>query len=167
MPPGLRVAEVGTGTGILARELAGLGCSVVAVDHSPRMLEAARANLDEAGVHGVELRQGTAEALPLSDASVDAAFAHMVLHYLASPADAVREMARVTKPGGVVVVVDFERHDREWMREALGVVWLGFPAGDVTGWLADAGLEEPRCQLDPDASSRELPRTFIASGRKP
>ena len=167
VPPGLRVADVGTGTGILARELAGLGCEVVAVDHSPRMLEAARTSLDAVGASGVELRQGAAEALPLPDASVDAAFAHMVLHYVATPADAIGEMARITKPGGVVVLVDFERHDREWMREELGVVWLGFPLEDIGGWLGDAGLAELRCDLEPSTGARELPRTFIASGRKP
>ena len=165
VPPGLTVADVGTGTGILARELAALGCRVVAVDHSPRMLEAARANLEGAGT--VELREGTAEALPLSDAEVDAAFAHMVLHYLASPTDAIREMARVVRPGGRVVLADFERHDRDWMREELGVVWLGFPPGEVSAWLEEAGLEDVRIELEANAAPRELPRIFIASGRKP
>ena len=95
------------GTGILASELARLGLRVIAVDHSSRMLEAARAKLEQEGLAGVELRQGEASALPLADAEVDAALAHMVLHYLPSPAEAIREMARVVKPGGVVVVVDF------------------------------------------------------------
>jgi len=165
VPAGLVVADIGTGTGILAGELAGLGCRVIAVDHSPRMLEAARANLDAAGATNVELRAGPAEALPLAEAEVDAAFAHRVLHYLASPADAVAELARVVRPGGVVVLVDFERHDREWMREELGVLWLGFPSEDVRGWLSAAGLEDVRVEVEPGA--RELPQTFIASGRKP
>jgi ubiquinone/menaquinone biosynthesis C-methylase UbiE len=174
VPPGLSVADVGTGTGILAGELARLGCHVVAVDPSPRMLAAARANLDaaragrdpaEPGSGDVELREGTAEALPLAEAEVDAAFVHMVLHYLASPADAVAEMVRVVRPGGTVVLVDFERHDREWMREQLGVVWLGFPIEDVRGWLEAAGLEGVRVELE--AGGRELPRAFIARGRKP
>jgi len=165
VPPGLAVADVGTGTGILAGELARLGCRVVAVDHSSRMLAAARANLEAAGAADVELREGPAEALPLREGEVDAAFAHMVLHYLASPPDAIAEMVRVVRPGGVVVLVDFERHDREWMREELGVVWLGFPIEDVRGWLAAAGLEDVRIELE--AGARELPQTFIASGRKP
>jgi ArsR family transcriptional regulator len=165
VPPGLRVADVGTGTGILAQELAAAGCSVVAVDHSPRMLDAARASLEAAGCDAVELREGTAEALPLADGEVDAAFAHMVLHYLATPADAIREMARAVRPGGVVVLVDFERHDRDWMREELGVVWLGFPVEDVRAWLEDAGLDDVRIEFEP-APARELPQTFIASGRR-
>jgi len=60
---------------------------VIAVDHSPRMLAAARAKLESEGLTGVDLRAGEASALPIDDASLDAAFAHMVLHYLPSPAD--------------------------------------------------------------------------------
>jgi ArsR family transcriptional regulator len=63
--PGLRVADVGTGTGILAGELARLGLSVIAVDHSPRMLDAARAKFAEEGLDGVELRLGEAGVLPI------------------------------------------------------------------------------------------------------
>lgn len=165
-PRGLRVADIGTGTGILARDLCGLGCQVIAVDHSPRMLAAARTNLADLG-DAIELREGPAEALPLEDAEVDATFVHMVLHYLATPSEAIREMARVVRPGGVVVLVDFERHDREWMREKLGVEWLGFPIADVEGWMTAVGLGDVRIELEAASASRELPRTFIASGRKP
>jgi ArsR family transcriptional regulator len=167
VPPGLLVCDVGTGTGVLALELARLGARVIGVDPSARMLEAARGKLEAAGVPGVELRSGDAAALPLEDASVDAAFAHMVLRYLPSPADALAEMARVVKPGGVVVAVDFVEHDREWMREELGVQWLGFPLDEVADWLARAGLEELRIEReDPSDRGRDLPATFIASGRR-
>ncbi len=167
-PPGLSVCDVGTGTGVLALELARLGVRVVAVDHSEAMLDAARAKLDAEDVEGVELRRGDAAHLPLDDASVDAAFAHMVLHYLPSPADALAEMGRVVKPGGRVVVVDFEEHDRDWMREELGVQWLGFPLDDVRAWLRAAGLEDVRVEhTDAAARSTDLPATFIASARRP
>ena len=166
VPAGLRVADVGTGTGILAAELARLGLSVVAVDHSPRMLEAARAKLASEGVEGIELRRGEASALPLADGEVDAAFAHMVLHYLPSPAEAVREMARVTRAGGHVVVVDFVGHDREWMREELGVLWLGFARDEIEAAFAEAGLEGFGWDAQPPVTrGADLPATFIASGR--
>jgi ArsR family transcriptional regulator len=169
-PPGITVCDVGTGTGVLALELARLGVRVVAVDHSPAMLDAARAKLHAAGAGSVELRRGDAADLPLDDASVDAAFAHMVLHYLPSPADALAEMARVVKPGGPVsrvVVVDFEEHDREWMREELGVQWLGFPLEDVRAWLEAAGLEDVRVErTNGSGPGPELPATFIASARR-
>ncbi len=166
--PGLRVADVGTGTGILAAELAQLGMHVIAVDHSPRMLAAARAVLAEQGIETVELRAGEAGALPIEDATLDAAFAHMVLHYLPSPADAIREMARVVRPGGVVIAVDFVRHDHEWMREELGVTWLGFDQSETLAWFALAGLEAPLIEIQPGRSgARDLPEAFIASARRP
>jgi ArsR family transcriptional regulator len=165
--PGLLVADVGTGTGILALELARLGLRVVAIDNSARMLEAARAKIEQEGALGIELRRGEASALPLRDGEVDAALAHMVLHYLPSPGEAVREMARAVRPGGAVVAVDFVRHQHEWMRQELGVAWLGFAPEEVRGWFADAALADYSCQVHESApASRDLPATFIASGRR-
>jgi len=162
------VADIGTGTGILALELARLGLHVVAVDHSPRMLTSAREKMEREGVETVELREGEAHQLPLADGEVHAAFAHMVLHYLPAPGDALREMARIVRPGGTVVVVDFVRHEHEWMRDDLGMAWLGFERDEVETWFRNAGLAEPAFERHESASrSRDLPATFIASGRRP
>jgi ArsR family transcriptional regulator len=188
------VADIGTGTGILAAELARLGMHVIAVDHSSRMLEAARTKLADQGftlsevvaggggpgataslradadprAGSIELRAGEANALPIADAEVDAALAHMVLHYLPGPIEALREMARIVRPGGSVVVVDFVRHEAEWMRDELGVLWLGFPPDQIAGWLEDVGLERVRIEtLTARSPARELPATCIASARKP
>jgi ArsR family transcriptional regulator len=166
--PGLAVADIGTGTGILAAELARLGLRVLAIDNSPRMLEAARANFAREGLSNVELRHGDACALPLGDAELDAAFAHMVLQHLPSPAVAIREMARAVRPGGCVVIVDFVHHGLEWMRQELGVSWLGFGAEEVRGWFEETGLVDFRLEVhEPVSSARELPATFIASARRP
>jgi ubiquinone/menaquinone biosynthesis C-methylase UbiE len=167
IPSGLRVADIGTGTGVLALELAQAGLQVVAVDHSERMLEAARAKLERDPALRVALRLGDASSLPLADGEVDAAFAHMVLQYLASPMDALREMARVVAPGGSVIVIDFVSHDREWMREELGVLRLGFTAEEVTSSFVSAGLAEPRIEIQAPASrTADLPETFIASAER-
>ncbi len=170
--PDLIVADIGTGTGILARELAGLGLTVIAVDHSRRMLDAARAKLTAAEVDRIDLRQGDAGDLPLVDGEVDAAFAHMVLQHLASPAEAVAEMFRVVKPGGRVVVVDLVEHDREWMRERLGSQWLGFSTETVRAWFTQAGFVDVDIELhdvDPagNGKSTDIPATFIATSRVP
>jgi ArsR family transcriptional regulator len=167
IPRGLRVLDLGTGTGALAAELASAGCIVVAVDHSQRMLDAAREKLAAAGVANVELRAGDAAALPLANAEVDAALAHMVLQYLPSPSEAIAEMARVTKPAGTVVAIDFVAHEREWMRQELGVVWMGFSADEIARWFSAAGLRDVRVEAQaPAARGADLPATFIASGRK-
>jgi ArsR family transcriptional regulator len=139
---------------------------VIAVDNSKRMLEAARAKFARDGLDRIELREGDVAALPIADAEVDAALAHMVLHYLPSPAEAVREMARCVKPGGTVVVVDFVRHQHEWMRQELGVHWLGFAEDEVAGWFAAAGLDGPHVEIHQAPSAgRDLPETLIASAR--
>jgi ArsR family transcriptional regulator len=167
IPSGLRVADIGTGTGVLALELARAGLRVVGVDHSARMLDAARAKLEGDPRLDVELRLGDASSLPLADGEVDAAFAHMVLQYLASPVEALGEMARVVAPGGSVVVIDFVSHDREWMREELGVLRLGFTVEEIESGFTSAGLPEPRIEIQAPASrTADLPETFIASAER-
>ena len=175
VPGGLKIADVGTGTGVLAMEMARLGMHVVAVDQSEAMLAAAdakRAALAEPA--RVELRQGVATDLPIADGEVDAVLAHMVLHYVPSPPDAIRELARVVRPGGRVVLVDFTapedrpQPDREWLQKDLGVIWQGFATARVRAWLEEAGLTNVEVELHEAASEdRDLPTTFIASADRP
>lgn len=168
--PPLRVADIGTGTGILALELARQGLDVVGIDRSEAMLEAARQKwaLEAQGSRGrVAFEHGDAHALPLPDASVDAAFAHMVLHSLEEPERAVREMARIVRPGGRVVLVDFLPHEHAWMEQELGLLWLGFAPELVTAWLERAGLADVRLQREAPDEKRDLPGCFVADARKP
>ena len=168
VPAGLQVADVGTGTGILALELAEIGCDVIAIDSSEAMLEAAARKLEAAGCERVALRQAEAEELPIADDAVDAAFAHMVLQYLESPERAIHEMARIVKPGGRVVLIDFADHDRAWMQAELGVRHMGFRLADVEAWLAAAGLLGVEIAIQPEATrGADLPETFVAHGVKP
>jgi ArsR family transcriptional regulator len=116
----------------------------------------------------VELRSGEADHMPIGDDEMDAAFAHMVLHYMPSPVDVIREMARIVRPGGVLVIVDFTRHSHEWMRQELGVVWMGFAPDELRDWFESAGLPELRIEeTESLGRERDLPATFIASARKP
>ncbi len=168
IPSGMTVADVGTGTGVLAIDLAEAGCHVIAIDSSEAMLEAAARKLEAAGVSGVELRAGTAEGLPLADGEVDAAFAHMVLQYLEAPEPAIAEMSRVVRPGGRVVLIDFVSHDRAWMQGELGVRHLGFAPEDLAAAMRAAGLEQVHVNVQPEATrGADLPETFIASGTRP
>jgi DNA-binding transcriptional ArsR family regulator len=137
-------------------------------DRSVADVGAARAKMEQSKLTTIELRQGEAGALPLADDEVDAAFAHMVLHYLPSPGEAIREMARAVKPGGTIVVVDFVSHEHEWMRHELGVTWLGFAPEEVESWFREAGLVDfHRDEHAGLSSGRDLPATFIASARVP
>ncbi|QIK83651.1 class I SAM-dependent methyltransferase [Sanguibacter sp. HDW7] len=110
-----RVLDLGAGTGKLARAVAALGREVVAVDPDARMLDVLSERLD------VERYVGTAEAIPLPDASVDAVVVGQAWHWV-DPVPAAREVARVLRPGGTLGVV-WNRRDESvtWVRE-LGLV---------------------------------------------
>jgi SAM-dependent methyltransferase len=97
--PGGRAVDVGCGPGALtARLVERLGAAhVLAVDPSASFVAAARRRCP-----GVVVHQGAAEQLPLPDGSVDAALAQLVVHFMTDPVAGLAEMARVTRPGGVV-----------------------------------------------------------------
>src|SRR6266705_7147145 len=96
---GQRLLDVGCGPGALTAELVNrLGPDAVsAVEPSASFVAAARERL-----HGVDIRQTAAERLPFGDAAFDAALAQLVVHFMADPVAGLREMGRVTRPGGVV-----------------------------------------------------------------
>src|SRR3954465_7835337 len=91
--------DVGCGPGALTRELvARLGAgSVSAVEPSPSFVAAARERHPDAPIE-----QASAEDLPFADAAFDAALAQLVVHFMRDPVAGLREMARVTRPGGAV-----------------------------------------------------------------
>ncbi|WP_433606560.1 class I SAM-dependent methyltransferase [Dactylosporangium sp. CA-139114] len=97
--PGQRALDVGCGTGALTAELVQrLGAaSVSAVDPSESFVATARERFPDADV-----RSGAAERLPFADATFDRTLAQLVVHFMADPVAGLREMARVTRPDGLV-----------------------------------------------------------------
>jgi hypothetical protein len=71
----------------------------------------------------------------------------MVLHFLARPADVVRELCRITRPGGAVIILDLIPHTQEWMKEKMQHRWLGFDRSTVEKWLIDGGAFEVEHEL--------------------
>lgn len=110
LPPSARLLEVGCGTGATARFLArrpGFSGKVVAVDQSPAFVEAARRFAQEEHVgERIEFRVGDAHGLDLPSAMFDAVIAHTVISHVTDPTAVLREMARVVRPGGTLVVFD-------------------------------------------------------------
>ena len=148
---GVRVLEIGVGTGGLLTELATRASKVIGVDHPPAMLEEARRRLTSGGVSGVELRLGEMTHLPLPDAAVECVVANMVLHHAGDPAVVLTEIHRVLTPGGELLLADLARHERETAREQLADQWLGFEKEELAGWLAAAGAGADRVRLRPGA----------------
>ena len=104
--PGDRVLDVATGTGLVAARLRSrYGCAVVGLDQSDQMLARARERF--ANDVGVELVQGQAERLPFANADFDALTFTYLLRYVDDPAATLRELARVVKPGGRIVSLEF------------------------------------------------------------
>jgi SAM-dependent methyltransferase len=97
-----RALDVGTGVGALALALAPLVREVVGLDPVPELLELARAR----ALPNSEFALGDGTALPFSDAAFELAGTHRALHHIARPELVVAELARVTRPGGRVLVVD-------------------------------------------------------------
>jgi ubiquinone/menaquinone biosynthesis C-methylase UbiE len=126
-----KVADVGTGTGFVAAGIAPRVERVAGIDNAPAIL----------GASNVDLVVGESSQLPLEDGAVDAAFANIVLHHAEDPAAMLREMTRVVRPGGTVVITDEVAHPYAWMREEHADVWLGFDEHRVRHYFAVAGLE--------------------------
>jgi len=109
LQPGERVVDVGSGAGIdslIAARMVGADGWVIGVDMTPAMLEKARRSAQEGGFRNVEFRQGLAESLPVLDSWADVLISNGVLNLLPDKDAALREMARVLKPGGRLQIGD-------------------------------------------------------------
>jgi ArsR family transcriptional regulator len=136
-----RLVDIGTGTGRMIELFGGSAESAVGVDRSPEMLRLARVKLAQAGLYDPELRQGDMYSLPLPAACADTVILHQVLHYAQQPEAAVAEAARLLKPGGRLLIVDFAPHDREELRARDAHARLGFSDEAILKYLSVAGLE--------------------------
>jgi len=132
--------DLGTGTGRML-ELLGPGIERgLGIDLSPDMLALARERLDRAGLKHCSVRQGDIYEIALPRDSFDVVIVHQVLHYLDDGARALRAAARVLRPQGRLLVVDFAPHEVEVLREQHAHRRLGFSAETVAQWMEQAGL---------------------------
>ena len=139
--------DIGTGTGRMLELFGRRVAKGVGVDLNREMLAVARAKLDAAGLENCQVRHGDMYTLPVPSHSVDAVTVHQVLRYADDPQSAIREAARVLRPGGRVAVVDFAPHHIEALRDQHAHRRLGFAHDEVSGWFKSAGLN-PGAAID-------------------
>ena len=113
--------DIGTGPGFTAFAIAPHCDHVIATDVTPQMLEEVRGLRDERGAPGTQMALVAAEALPFADASVDLVTSRTAAHHFVDLPGWLREVARVLRPGGLLVVGDTcapeDRAVADWMHE--------------------------------------------------
>jgi ArsR family transcriptional regulator len=147
-------------------EAARWAAAVIAVDRSAAVLDRARALARRRRVSNVTWQTGELEALPLPDACVDVALLSQALHHAQHPGRAVLEAARITVPGGRVLVLDLRSHEEEWVRAKLGDRRLGFEDAEIREMLAAAGLSAVKVWVGARTAGDPF-TVLVASGTKP
>jgi ArsR family transcriptional regulator len=115
---------------------------VIAVDRSAVVLRRARQLAARRAVRNVVWKRGELEELPIAASQVDVALLSQALHHADDPERAIAEAARITRPGGRVLVLDLRTHEQTWVRAKLGDRVLGFADGELKRLLSSAGLAD-------------------------
>lgn len=164
--PRVKVADLGCGEGYLTIEAARWASRVIAVDRSEVVLARAKALAQRRRVSNVIWKKGELEHLPMKDASVDIAMLSQALHHAHAPARAVAEAARVTTPGGRVLLLDLRAHDEEWVRSKLGDRRLGFADDELRQMLTASGLTDVKVAVGARKAGDPF-TVLVAAGVKP
>jgi ubiquinone/menaquinone biosynthesis C-methylase UbiE len=165
-------ADIGCGTGFVTEGLIQRGLRVIAVDSSEIMLSEMKRKF--AFVDLIDYRLGDASSLPIQDETVDYVFANMYLHHVEVPQEAIKEMVRILKPGGMLVITDLDTHNFEFLKWEHNDRWMGFIRNDIRTWFEEAGLRnvvvdcigENCCASSSCGSERAKIGIFVASGKK-
>ncbi len=151
--------DAGAGDGRLLDAIAPMYRRVIALDRSEARLAQARERVRVRGYANVELSCGEVdgpEIVAAAGGGADAVFAARMLHHSPLPRATVAALAGLLRPGGQLVVVDYERHDDERLKDEQADVWMGFGADELRDFARSAGL------VDADVSA--IPRGFSQNG---
>ena len=134
-----KILDLGCGTGELIQRLIPMAShKLIGIDSSPEMLEQARLRLSK--TNNSELRLGELEHLPMRNKEIKTAIMNMVLHHISQPEKPIAEAFRVIKSGGYLILSDFEKHDKEKIKNIIGSAWMGFEKTKIESWLTEAGF---------------------------
>lgn len=139
--------DVGTGNGALLDALSPLFRRVIAIDRSEAQLERARERAERRGYQNVRFLRGELDSEELAGAvgaGADVVVASRMLHHAVRPRAAVEQLAALLRPGGRLLVIDYERHADEAFREREADVWNGFEPAELEAHARAAGLDQIR-----------------------
>lgn len=132
-------ADIGAGTGFITEGLINKNVKVIAVDQSEEMLNLLKTKFSN--YKDLKCIQGAGEELPIKDNSVDYVFANMFLHHVDNPSLIIKEMQRILKSGGKLVITDLDKHNFEFLKTEQYDIWMGFDRNNIIEWFEDAGLK--------------------------
>ncbi|MFZ5353726.1 MAG: class I SAM-dependent methyltransferase [Bacillota bacterium] len=134
--------DLGCGTGFISLSLAEKAKMVFSLDCSRNMLKELSNSAREYGYTNIYPLMGTMDDIPLFDKSTDAVFVNMALHHVENVKQAIKEMYRVLKNNGSLVITDVEEHNGYWAIEEMHDVWMGFSRAQILRWLEEAGFKD-------------------------
>lgn len=169
---GKLASDIGAGTGFITEGLINKNVKVIAVDQSEEMLNLLKNKFSY--YKDLKCIQGIGEDLPIEDNSVDYVFANMFLHHVENPSLVIKEMQRILKAGGKLIITDLDEHNFEFLKTEQYDVWMGFDRQKIKEWFEDAGLNNvtvncvgSNCCSDSDNGCEKASISiFIAYGEK-
>ncbi len=160
-------ADLGAGEGLISQLLAARAKKVIAVDHSPRMVEVGRDLAKRSGLKNLEYRLGDMENPPIRAGAVDVAILSQALHHAVHPPRVLEAAWKILRPGGTLLILDLVEHTFEAAREMYADVWLGFSPAELARLMREAKFEGVSVEVV--AKEKEGPgfQTLLAAGNKP
>jgi ArsR family transcriptional regulator len=162
LPRRALAVDAGCGDGGMLEVLAPIFERVVAFDRAAPQLARAKRRLAARGYSKVELALGDLESADVHercDGRADAVFAARVLHHAPQPGTVVQKLARLARPGGAIVVLDYARHEDESMRKQADL-WLGFEPKELVRFAKEADLSD--VHVSPVPAPRAGPDKHLA-----
>lgn len=144
---GRALVDVGCGSGFWLPDYASRAASVIGVEPDPALLELARERVARQGIDGVRVLHGSAEHLPLADASVDVVHARFAYFFPTPTNDCtpgLREVLRVLRPGGTLVVIDNDQENGQFaalLRASVPAQQFQGTGNYIRAWWAEQGAE--------------------------
>ena len=136
------LVDLGTGTGRILQLFGDRIERGIGIDSNQEMLTIARSGLEQTQLAHCQARKEDLYQLSMANELADVVTIHHVLHFLDDPKSALSEAARILRPGGQALIVDFAPHDLEFLRKESNHRRLGFSDKLITVWGRAAGIEK-------------------------